>query len=97
MADGASSKTVVRYGDDVAAARASYEAEIDQLRADLLKASMTEAYLRASMGIVEKALRDTRRELLEAREEICALHGDEEEREDDSAHPITLRDVGAAR
>lgn len=84
MADG-ESKTIVRYGSDFAAARASYEAEIDQLRADLLKSRMETSREQGRLGIVESALQNTRRELLEAREEICALHGDDDENDGDEA------------
>lgn len=68
MADG-SSLTVVRYGDDVAAARASYEAEIADLRKQLTAARMAESRVQGALSVVEQALRAAREELAAMREQ----------------------------
>lgn len=47
--------------------------------AERLALLMEVEQLRAERCVFEQALRDTRSELLEAREEICALNGDENE------------------
>lgn len=49
--------------------------------AERLQLLMAVEQLRAEKCIIEQALRDTRNELLEAREEICALNGDDEQPE----------------
>lgn len=49
--------------------------------AERLKLLMEVDQLRREKCFIEQALRDTRNELLEAREEICALNGDDEEHE----------------
>lgn len=49
--------------------------------AERLQLLMQIEQLRAEKCVIEQALRETRQELLEAREEICALNGDEEEHE----------------
>ena len=53
--------------------------EADQLRADLLASRMETERQKENLRITERALLDTRKELLEARAEICALWGDEEQ------------------
>ena len=49
--------------------------------AERLQLLMEVEQLRTTNGVIERALVETRRELLEAREEICALNGDDEEHE----------------
>lgn len=50
---------------------------------DEMKLQLEIERLRAANAVLEQALRDTRNELLEAREEICALNGDDEQAEPD--------------
>lgn len=75
MADG-QSKSEVRYGADVNAARESYEAEIDQLRKKCTASQM-------EVSRLLRILSDTRKELAAANDRLEEmLGGGEEEREE---------------
>lgn len=58
--------------------RGDVKEELEQLRAERLRLLMDIEQLHAANAITEKALLDTRKELLEARAEICELWGDDE-------------------